>query len=294
MQRVAGESDPRFGILQRTAFLDRVEQAVIVHASSPCPQSGQQARAGLRGVKRRAALAVPPLILAGCEGPLSALAPAGPVAAAISGLWWAMLAGAGVLALMVFALFALGFRAPRPVAEARWTLGLGLALPLVVLAGLLAATLWAGARILPLGEAVEVRAHARQWGWRFGHPGAPDTGTVLHIPAGRPVDVLITAEDVIHSFWVPRLGGKMDAIPGRQNRLRIEAAQPGTYDGLCAEFCGLDHALMRFEVVAHAEWPPGAPETEQANPVPPAQAAPRPGGASEAPPLRPGGTGVGP
>ncbi|OYW84426.1 MAG: cytochrome c oxidase subunit II, partial [Hyphomonas sp. 32-62-5] len=63
--------------------------------------------------------------------------------------------------------------------------------------------------------------------------------------------------------WVPRLGGKIDAIPGRQNRLRIEAAVPGVYEGLCAEFCGLEHSAMRFEVVAHdpGTWPGLAEET---------------------------------
>ena len=86
-----------------------------------------------------------------------------------------------------------------------------------------------------------------------------ETDDTLYIPAGRPVDVIVTAEDVIHAFWVPQLAGKVDAIPGRRNLLRIEADRPGTHEGLCAEFCGLGHAAMRFELVAYdADAPPDA------------------------------------
>ena len=115
---------------------------------------------------------------------------------------------------------------------------------------------WVGERLLPRGDAVVVEAHAYQWGWRFTHPGGVETEAELHIPAGQPVEVVVSSADVIHAFWVPRLAGKIDAIPGRENRLRIEATEPGRYAGTCAEFCGLGHAVMRFAVVAHAaeEW----------------------------------------
>ncbi|MFK8253095.1 cytochrome c oxidase subunit II [Ancylobacter terrae] len=210
-----------------------------------------------------AALLAVPLLLAGCRGPLSALAPAGPVAQDVAMLWWALLAGATLLTLLVLTLVALGFRRPRAISERRWVVGLGVWFSLAILTATLAGALWVGERILPYGAATEVRAHARQWSWTFTHPGADgpvETREVLHIPAGRPVDVLITSTDVIHSFWVPRLGGKLDAIPGRENRLRLEASRPGTYEGLCAEFCGLEHAAMRFVVIAHeaADWPPAA------------------------------------
>ena len=75
----------------------------------------------------------------------------------------------------------------------------------------------------------------------------------LHIPVGRPVVLELRSADVIHSFWVPHLSGKMDMIPGRTNLLRIEAAKPGQYGGVCAEYCGRAHALMGFVVVAHAQ-----------------------------------------
>lgn len=173
-----------------------------------------------------------------------------------------MLAGAGLITLMVLVMLAIGFGRPRAVTERRWTVALGLWFSLTVLTALLAAGLWVGERLLPRGDGVvTMQAHAYQWGWRFGHPDGAgaliETEGALHIPAGSPVDVVVTSADVIHSFWVPRLAGKIDAVPGRPNRLRLEADAPGTYEGLCAEFCGLGHAGMRFEVVAHPaeDWP---------------------------------------
>ncbi|WP_333829285.1 cytochrome c oxidase subunit II [Pararhodobacter sp.] len=204
---------------------------------------------------------VPFMLLAGCDGPLSALNPAGPVAQDVAWLWWAMLAGAGLITLMVGVLVALGFGRPRDIPERRWTIALGLWFSVAVLGAVLAAALWVGERILPRDDgAVQVQAHAFQWGWRFTQPGADgepvETIDILYIPAGQPVDVLVTSEDVIHAFWVPRLAGKIDAIPGRTNRLRLLADTPGSHDGLCAEFCGLGHSVMRFQLIAY---PPGAP-----------------------------------
>ena len=211
------------------------------------------------------ALALTPALLAGCSGPLSTLQPGGPVAGHIALLWWVMLLGAAGLTLMVVMLVALGFRGPREVQARVWTHGLGIWFSLVVLSGTLAVGLWVGERILPRDDgAVVVEAHAVQWSWHFTHEDAAGNRVgsvdVLHIPAGVPVDVLITSEDVIHSFWVPQLAGKMDAIPGRTNRARIIADAPGRYAGLCAEFCGLHHAGMRFDVQAHADWPPAPDE----------------------------------
>lgn len=206
-------------------------------------------------------LVLVPLALAGCEGPLSALSPAGPVARDIAWLWWAMLAGAALITVMVGVLVALGFGRPRDIPARRWTIDLGLWFSMAVLSIMLAAGLWVGERILPRDAgAVQVQAHAVQWGWRFTQPGADgqpvETNDILYIPAGQPVEVLVTSEDVIHAFWVPRLAGKVDAIPGRTNRLRLQADAPGRHDGLCAEFCGLGHAVMRFQLVAY---PPDNP-----------------------------------
>jgi cytochrome c oxidase subunit 2 len=71
------------------------------------------------------------------------------------------------------------------------------------------------------------------------------------MPAGTPVDILVTSQDVIHAFWIPRFAGKIDALPGHVNRLRIQADQPGRYAGQCNEFCGLGHAGMRFDVIVY-------------------------------------------
>ena len=207
------------------------------------------------------ALTLTPVLLVGCSGPLSTLQPGGPVAGHIAMLWWVMLLGAIALTLMVVVLVALGFRGPREVQARVWTHRLGIWFSLVILSGTLGTGLWVGERILPRADgAVVVEAHAVQWSWRFAHEDGAgnrvETDDLLHIPAGVPVDVLVTSEDVIHSFWVPQLAGKMDAIPGRTNRARIIADTPGRYAGLCAEFCGLGHAAMRFDVQAHADWPP--------------------------------------
>ncbi|TCH98307.1 cytochrome c oxidase subunit II [Roseococcus sp. SYP-B2431] len=205
--------------------------------------------------------AVPALVAGGCSGPLSTLDSAGPAARDVATLWWAMLAGATLLTLLVVALLALAFLRRARQGEtgaALWIGWLGLAMPGVVLLALLGSALVLGERMIARSEPglVVVEATGHQWFWDFRQPGAEGaiaTRDVLHIPAGRPVHVRIAAADVIHGFWVPRLAGKMDAIPGHVNVLRIEAAQPGVFEGQCAEFCGLDHTGHRFRVIAHDE-----------------------------------------
>lgn len=193
-----------------------------------------------------------------------------------------MLVGTGVLTALVLALVAWGFRPPsaRPRGTRFWALGWGVAMPLAVLVVLVGTGLWMGehmqARAGP--EVVQVKAHARQWVWQFEQPG-PDgspvrTENVLFIPAGQPVHVHLTSADVIHSFWVPRFGGKMDAIPGHHNLLRIQANTPGRYSGLSAEFSGVGYGDMRFEVVVYPS-----------NDIPPMPAVPAPpAGSTPAPP----------
>ena len=169
-----------------------------------------------------------------------------------------MLGGAGVLFALVMTLFVLVIRRPgwgSSVSPERWVVLGGLVLPAVVLLPLISYALVAGERLLPLpGQATaRIEAIGQQWTWTFRYPdhGAAETKGVLHIPAGRPVDILVSSRDVIHAFWIPRLAGKIDAVPGHVNRLRIQADQPGRYAGQCNEFCGLDHAGMRFDVIVH-------------------------------------------
>ncbi|MGP3698574.1 cytochrome c oxidase subunit II [Rhodobacter sp. NSM] len=166
-----------------------------------------------------------------------------------------MLAGATLIFLLVAVLLALAMRKrPGGGGERLWLQGMGLGFPLVVLAALLAYGLAVGESLLPRDHPgrVTVSAEARQWEWRFGHADLPGlvTRDILHIPAGRPVDVEITSADVIHSFWVPRLAGKMDAIPGHVNVLRIEAHRPGDYAGVSAEYSGPGYRSHGFTVRA--------------------------------------------
>jgi cytochrome c oxidase subunit 2 len=196
--------------------------------------------------------------LSGCSGPLSTLDPSGPAAASIATLWWVMLAGSAALFALVMILFALVIRRPgwgSGVAPMRWIVLGGLVLPAAVLPPLVAYALITGERLLPLpGNAPpRIEAEGRQWVWTFRYPdyGGVETRNVMHLPAGIPVDISVTSLDVIHAFWVPRLAGQIDAVPGHVNRLRIQADQPGRYEGLCDQFCGLAHTGMRFVVIVH-------------------------------------------
>ncbi|MCX6937472.1 MAG: cytochrome c oxidase subunit II [Verrucomicrobia bacterium] len=108
-------------------------------------------------------------------------------------------------------------------------------------------------------NAYEVNARGLQWWFQFEYPheqidgsGQLVTGNELVIPAGRPVRINLRTSDVIHSFWVPKLGGKVDMMPNRGNHLWLQADEPGYFWGQCAEFCGESHAVMRFRVIALA------------------------------------------
>lgn len=109
-------------------------------------------------------------------------------------------------------------------------------------------------------NAYEVNARGLQWWFEFQYPaeqiegsGQLVTGNELVIPAGRPVRVNLRTSDVIHSFWVPKLGGKVDMIPNRGNHMWLQADEPGYFWGQCAEYCGESHAVMRFRVIALAQ-----------------------------------------
>ncbi|MCL6561451.1 MAG: cytochrome c oxidase subunit II [Firmicutes bacterium] len=113
----------------------------------------------------------------------------------------------------------------------------------------------------PEGKNVlKVNVVGHQYWWSFSYPGTNIvTANELHIPVGQKVELVLTSADVIHAFWIPRLGGKTALVPGRTNIMWIEADQPGTYKGQCAEFCGTGHADMRLLVVAEppakfAQW----------------------------------------
>jgi cytochrome c oxidase subunit 2 len=188
--------------------------------------------------------------------------PAGPYAGSITTLAWVLLAMAGAVLLLVLASIWVAFRGgPRLKTKlggtkAIW--GLGIGLPVVVLTALLVwgLTLTAHLSAPVRGDEMRVRVTGKMWWWdvayldETGRPLLRDANE-LHIPVGQPIVIELQSDDVIHSFWVPRLSGKLDMIPGRSNVMRIQADEPGQFGGLCAEYCGGPHALMGFVVVAH-------------------------------------------
>jgi cytochrome c oxidase subunit 2 len=142
--------------------------------------------------------------------------------------------------------------APPPSAEhlsleVTWTLG-----PALVLLAIAVPTIRTTFRSQPAqapANALEVKVTAHQWWWEMRYPALGIvTANEMHLPVGRPVRILLESADVIHSFWVPQLGGKRDVIPGHTNAITLVAHTPGVYLGQCAEFCGLSHANMRFRV----------------------------------------------
>ena len=124
-------------------------------------------------------------------------------------------------------------------------------------------------------NALQIDVIGHQWWWEFRYPEQNiTTANELYIPTGRPVNFTLQSRDVIHSFWVPSLAGKMDMIPGRLTRLALEPTRTGTFRGACAEYCGASHALMAFDVVVTAgdefeRWldAQNAPATAPADPL---------------------------
>jgi cytochrome c oxidase subunit 2 len=216
-------------------------------------------------------------------GEAQVLQPAGPAAQAVSTIWWVMLALASAVCLIVFALLLLAvFRARSagggrpPLGDGPFVILGGIVVPLVILVPLLLWSLGSTAEIArpseipgpaenarpagmaepaePAEEAMTIEVVGHQWWWEVRYPDAGVTdANEIHIPAGRPVRLLLTSADVIHSFWAPGLQGKMDLIPGMVNSLWIEADEPGIHTAKCAEFCGAQHANMRLLVVSERE-----------------------------------------
>lgn len=133
--------------------------------------------------------------------------------------------------------------------EIMWTI-----VPILLLAVLGVVTVsgsFALAQLAPPGKAVIVQVTGHQYWWAFNYPQTGvTTANDLHIPVGKKIDLELTSADVMHAFWVPRLGGKTDLVPGRTNYMWLEASKPGIYTGQCAEFCGTGHADMRLIVDA--------------------------------------------
>ena len=137
--------------------------------------------------------------------------------------------------------------------ESQWIVLGGVVVPLVIFAGILAFSYGAMAGNSQPSSAYLVEVIGHQWWWEVRYPKQGiTTANEIHIPVGVPVRVHVSTGDVIHSFWVPQLQGKTDAITGRVNETWLQADHPGVYRGECAEFCGHEHAHMAFVVVADA------------------------------------------
>ncbi|MFN3619024.1 cytochrome c oxidase subunit II [Sphingorhabdus sp.] len=190
------------------------------------------------------------------------LDPAGPYASSVSLLSWILFAmGAAVLLIVLIAVYIAIFGRASLQTKLGGKMAIwvgGIAFPVVVLTILLVYGLSLTRHLSdPIeGTEMRVRITGEMWWWRVAYLDAQGRSVVhdaneLHIPTGRPVVLELESADVIHSFWVPRLSGKLDMIPGRRNLMKIQADVPGTFGGQCAEYCGGPHALMGFKVVAH-------------------------------------------
>jgi cytochrome c oxidase subunit 2 len=187
----------------------------------------------------------------------SALHPAGPDAAAISQLAWILFGGGTVIFVGVMVACALGLRRVRPVRPVLWIVGTGVLFPLVVLTVLLVFGVWRSAQLSEPSSrhAVKIAVVARMWWWevRYTDPGGGEDVVLaneIRLPVGQPVYLGLSSADVIHSFWVPALAGKVDTVPGRLHGMTLQADRAGIYRAQCAEYCGEQHARMALHVVA--------------------------------------------
>jgi cytochrome c oxidase subunit 2 len=222
-----------------------------------CGSAGVSCRR--RAALRAGALSLCACALCACAGEQAVLAPRGPQAAALAQLSWVLFTGgAAILTLVVLltAWAALGDeRRRRWMGNERFVLVAGLGMPVAVLTALLvyALPLTSETRA-PVPGALRIEVVGERWWWRVRYLDAAgrvdfETANELRIPVDAPVSVVLSTADVIHSFWVPNLAGKLDMIPGHVNELPLRASTPGTYRGQCAEYCGGAHALMAFYVV---------------------------------------------
>lgn len=206
-----------------------------------------------------------PIFLSACTwgGNHSPLNPGSAPSTRINLLWWimffmsvgieAIVAGLVIIAIIRFRRKP-GDPEPRQIhgntrIEIAWTIA-----PAMVLVVLLVLTLTTMISVSePAGTQMRVTVTGHQWWWEFDYQGMNIlTGNELHIPLDEPVHLDLRSADVIHSFWVPALNGKRDAIPGHDNTIWISANRAGTFRGECTEYCGPEHANMNFIVVAQS------------------------------------------
>ena len=191
------------------------------------------------------------------------LDPAGPYAQRVTEMSWWLFVGGAVLFVWVLTMLALAIFGPPRI---RASLGrrativvAGIGIPAVILSALLVYAFWTSAKLsrTTAPAAARIAVNGEMWWWRVSYLDAHgevlfETANDIRIPVGKPVDITLTSDNVIHSFWVPNLAGKVDMIPGHVNRLRVQADTAGRFSGQCAEYCGAQHANMKFDVAAMA------------------------------------------
>ena len=194
-------------------------------------------------------------------GPQDFLSPQGPIARRADGLWDVTFAIAAVIfvvveAILVFTIIRFRRKPGRQAAQFHGNTKLEVVLtliPTLILAGLAVPTVKAIADLAERPEgALDITVTAKQFWWQYEYPDSNVvTANEMHVPTGQPIFLKLEATDVIHSFWIPKLTGTQDVVPGRTNNMQFIADEPGTYWGQCKEFCGLSHANMRLRVIAH-------------------------------------------
>ncbi|MDQ1383979.1 MAG: cytochrome c oxidase subunit [Actinomycetota bacterium] len=199
------------------------------------------------------------VVAAGCgDKSPSMLKTHGSEASRIAGIWWLMFGlGAGVYAVVAFFIVWAIVRGRRAdggdgrVSDNMWIVWGGVVVPVLILGVLAVVTVQATTDLRkPEAGALQVEVVGKRWWWQVGYPGTSvTTANEIRLPAGRQVEIGLDSDNVVHSFWVPQLAGKLDLIPGQHNILRFTPRTPGTYIGECAEFCGVEHARMGFVVI---------------------------------------------
>ncbi|CAB3684745.1 Cytochrome c oxidase subunit 2 [Achromobacter piechaudii] len=206
---------------------------------------------------------------------------AGEGASAVADIAQVLFVGAAAIFVMVAALVALAMFGPAPLrrrlASPALIVGAGIAFPVIALTALLVYVLGAGSSLARAGAAATVRIEVtgELWWWRVRYLDASgavlfETANDIRIPVGEWVQFDLKSDNVIHSFWIPELAGKLDMIPGRVNRMRVRAQTAGTFTGQCAEYCGAQHANMKFNVAAITTDAFQAWQAAQARPAMPA------------------------
>jgi cytochrome c oxidase subunit II len=231
------------------------------------PGLGFRLRLGF-GLRFGAGLAMVAGLSAGCEGPQRVFNVQGPAARELENLWWWLHWSAVIPTLITFGILGYAiWRATRkrpappqmpPTSswELRFIVIAGAIIPAVLLISLTFRSFVVGQRtaVPPSEPSVTINVIGHMFWWQVQYPDYQfETANEIHIPAGQPVRLLLSSADVIHSFWVPQLHGKADLTPGRPNSFWIQADRPGVYRGQCAEFCGIQHALMAKLVIAEDE-----------------------------------------